>query len=125
MIGTFLIHCLSSSALPGGIIFFLCGKLMQRYPPHWPNYWYGYRTPASLRTKESFDAANTFSATLMITYGIALVIFGFAFAVVFQEQYWWLFLGAGMLAMLVAVAALIAKTEKYIANHFDRNGRPL
>jgi len=125
MIGTFLIHCLSSSALPGGIIFFLCGKLMQRYPPRWPNYWYGYRTMASLRTKESFDAANTFSAALMTSYGIALVIVGFAIAVVFQEQYWWLFLGAGMLAMLVAVAALIAKTEKYIASRFGSNGRSL
>ena len=125
MIETFLIHCLSSSALPGGIIFFLCGKLMQRYPPRWPNYWYGYRTMASLRTKETFDAANAFSAALMITYGIALVIVGFAIAVVFREQYWWLFLGAGMLAMLVAVVALIAKTEKYIANRFDGNGRSL
>jgi hypothetical protein len=97
---------------------------MQRYPPRWPNYWYGYRTMASLRTKETFDAANTFSAVLMIKYGIALVIFGFVIALFFYEQYWWLFLGAGILAMLVALAALIAKTEKYIANHFDRNGSP-
>jgi uncharacterized membrane protein len=125
MFYSFLIHAIASTSFLGGIIFFLCGKLMQHYPPGWPNYWYGYRTMASLKTKETFDAANIFSTALMIKYGTWLAISGIIIALLFMEQYWWLFVSAGVLAMPVAVFALIIKTEKYIAGHFDKNGQPL
>ncbi|MEP6747283.1 MAG: SdpI family protein [Bacteroidota bacterium] len=124
MVDSFLIHCIASTAFLGGIIFLLTGKLMQRYPPRWPNYWYGYRTMASLKTKATFDAGNTVSIALMIKYGTWLTITGIAPGLAFMEKYWWLFSGAGLLALLSAVVALIAKTEKYIKTHFDKNGKP-
>ena len=95
---------------------------MQRYPPKWPNYWYGYRTMRSLKTKQSFDAANKFSATLMVKYGTVLVLEGFVLALFFRETYWWLFLSAGMLSVIACVFLLIAKTEKYLHNYF-RNSK--
>jgi uncharacterized membrane protein len=112
------IQGLITSSLPAGIIFFISGRLMQKYPPRWPNYWYGYRTMRSLRTKESFDAANTFSAALMVRYGILLMLAGLPLALFFRETYWWFFLGIGMLALVTCVVLLIVKTERYLAGLF-------
>ena len=124
MIKTILIHALTSAAFPGGIVFYLCGKLMQAYPPRWPNIWYGYRTPASVRTKESFDAGNTFSAALLEKYGMLLMIGGLLIGMMFIEKYAWLFAGGGVLAVLVAIAAIIIKTEKHLSDRFDKQGKP-
>ncbi|MEO6316511.1 MAG: SdpI family protein [Chitinophagaceae bacterium] len=124
MTGNFLIHCLSSASLLGGMIFFLGGKIMQRFPPQWPNYWYGYRSMSALQTRETFDAANIFSAALMINYAMALMVIGLMSAVFFMDNYWWLFLGAGALALVIATILLVVKTEKHIASRFDKNGNP-
>ena len=97
---------------------------MQCYPPKWPNYFYGYRTISSLKTKETFDAANVFSAALMVKYGAGLMIAGFLTALFFHEAYWWLFLSAGMLPLFICSAALLIKTERYLATHFDKSGKP-
>lgn len=112
------IQGLITSSLPAGIIFFISGRVMQKRPPKWPNYWYGYRTMRSLRTKESFAAANIFSAALMVKYGTLLMLAGLPLALFFRETYWWLFLSAGMLALIACVVLLIAKTERYLAGLF-------
>jgi uncharacterized membrane protein len=118
MTGGLFIQGLITSSLPAGIIFFASGQLMQKYPPKWPNYWYGYRTMRALKTKESFDAANTFSAALMVKYGTVLMLAGLPLALLFRETYWWFFLSAGMLAVITCVLLLIAKTERYLGNLF-------
>jgi len=123
MSATIFIMGLLTSSATAGCIFLLSGKIMQRRPPRWPNYFYGYRTMASLKTKETFDAANRYSSALMVKYGTALLLFGFLTAFFFNERYWWLFLGAGMAAMLACVIAMIVKTEKYLSAHFDKNGK--
>ena len=112
------IQGLLTSSLPAGIIFLIVGRMMQKYPPRWPNYWYGYRTMRSLKTKQSFDAANAFSARLMVKYGTALIAAGLLLALFFRETYWWLFLAAGILPVLTCVFLLIAKTEKYLMQQF-------
>ncbi len=125
MIKNMLIQALSCGVLPAGIVFFLNGKLMQRYPPRWPNYWYGFRTPNSLRTKETFDAANTFSAALMVKYGMLMMIGGLLIGMMYIEKYGWWFMGCGALIVIVSAVLLIIKTEKYLATNFNKNGSPL
>ena len=112
------IQGLVTSCFFGGAIFFIAGRIMQRYPPKWPNYWYGYRTMRSLKTKESFEAANKFSAILMVRYGSFIMLEGLVLALFFREAYWWLFLSAGMLSVIVCTFLLIAKTEKYLSQLF-------
>jgi len=124
MIKTIFIHALGCAAFPGGIVCWLSAKLMQAYPPRWPNIWYGYRTPASVKTKESFHAANTFSAALLEKYGMLLMIGGLLIGMMFIEKYAWIFVTGGVLAVLVAIAAVIIKTEKHLSDHFDKLGRP-
>jgi uncharacterized membrane protein len=121
--GFFLEGILTSSFL-AGIIFLLVGRLMRRYPPKWPNYFYGYRTMSSLKTKETFDAANTFSTAFMIKYGKGLIAFGIISSIFFHEKYWWLFLSAGMGALVGCVIALVYKTEKFLKENFDKDGNP-
>jgi uncharacterized membrane protein len=124
MIFGFFLESIFTSSFLGGIIFMLAGNLMKRYPPKWPNYFYGYRTMSSLKTKETFDAANDYSSTLMIKYGARLILFGVFTALFFHEKYWWIFLTAGMLALVGTVIALIYNTEKYLWTHFDKDGKP-
>lgn len=112
------IQGLVTSSFPAGFIFFICGRLMQFLPPKWPNYWYGYRTMRSLKSKESFEEANRFSAALMVKYGTILMVVGFLLAFFFRETWWWLFLAAGILLLLACAVLLIAKTEKYLAARF-------
>lgn len=119
---SFITGLLTSSAA-AGCIFLAIGKLMQRYPPRWPNYFYGYRTMSSLKSKQTFDAANGYSAALMARYGIFLIPFGFVTAMFFNERYWWAFLAVGMGAVLACVAALIVKTERHLSHRFDKTGK--
>jgi uncharacterized membrane protein len=125
MIFGFFFEGLLTSSLPAGLIFFLAGWLMKRYPPKWPNYFYGYRTMTSLKTKDTFDAANGFSAALMIKYGKGLIVLGIVLSIFFHEKYWWLFLAAGIVASVGTVIALVFKTEKYLAKNFDKEGKPI
>jgi len=87
-----IITALLTSPVTGGVIFYIVGKIMLRYPPKWPNYYYGYRTLSSLKTKESFEEANKFSAVLMIRYGIWMMVAGIICTIFFYEKYWYLFL---------------------------------
>lgn len=118
MIFGFYIESILTSSLSAGFIFWLAGWFMKKYPPKWPNYFYGYRTMTSLKSKETFDAANVFSSRLMRKYGKGLMLYGLLLSIFFYEKYWWLFLGAGMLALIGCVIALIYKTEQYLKANF-------
>jgi uncharacterized membrane protein len=119
-----IITALLTSPLTGGVIFYIVGKIMKAYPPNWPNYYYGYRTMSSLKTKETFDAANQFSAVLMIRYGIWMMVAGIICTIFFYEKYWYLYLGITVGALVASAALLIIKTEKHLSKHFDKSGKP-
>ncbi len=97
---------------------------MQKWPPVWPNYFYGYRTLSSLKTKETFDAANRFAAVLMVRYGTWMLVAGIFCTILFAEKYWWVFLSVTMGSLVFTAVALIIKTERYLSKHFDKDGKP-
>lgn len=119
------ITSLLTSPLTAGVIFYIVGKIMQLYPPKWPNYYYGYRTTSSLKTKETFEEANKFSAVLMIRYSIWMMVAGIIYTIFFYEKYWYLFLGISMGALVASVALLIIQTESHLSKLFDKNGKPI
>ena len=51
-----LILCIS------GLIFLLAGFIQQRFPPKKINHLYGYRTSNSMKSQESWDFAQEYSA---------------------------------------------------------------
>ena len=52
-----------------GLIFLLAGYIQQRFPPKKINHLYGYRTSTSMKSQESWDFAQAFSAKKMMRIG--------------------------------------------------------
>lgn len=58
-----LILCIS------GLIFLLAGFIQQRFPPKKINHLYGYHTSNSMKSQESWDFAQEYSAKKMMKMG--------------------------------------------------------
>jgi len=80
---------------------------------------------ASLKTKESFDAVNTFCCSINDKVWHATDCSRSFYRLVFHERNWWLFLCVGMLAPIICVAAVLIKTAKCIASQFDKSGKQI
>jgi len=64
-------------AMVGWIIIIL-GILTLKFPPKKINYFYGYRTPLSMKNQKNWDFAQIYSSHEFIKIGIALMIVSFA-----------------------------------------------
>jgi len=99
-----------------GSIFTVVGLLMYQFPPADINPLYGYRTKNSIKNKERWDFAQTYSAKLMMLCGIALMICSL-FGLIFNISE-----GKGVffatLEIFTAIAVLLYKTEKAIKEKF-------
>jgi hypothetical protein len=69
---------LLTMVLPGSIIV-LVALIMKRWPPKWPNTWYGYRTPLSCSSEFLFTAGNQKSSKAMLRNGMIIVSLGLLF----------------------------------------------
>lgn len=107
-----------------GAIFYLCGVLMLRYPPKKINYFYGYRTPSSMRTQERWEYAQHYSANLMKRLGSFLTRLS-ALGLISLSSFGLIDLMDGAngkiiatTAIIVAVICLIGQTEWSIYENF-------
>jgi uncharacterized membrane protein len=58
-----------------GPLLLILGFVFKRFPPKKINYWYGYRTPRSMRSQEAWDCANLYSINaLMIVAGLTCLL---------------------------------------------------
>ena len=60
----------------GGLIFLIAGYIQHRFPPKKINHLYGYRTSASMKSQESWDFAQQYSAKKMIKMGAYIINLG-------------------------------------------------
>lgn len=60
----------------GGLIFVIAGFIQHRFPPKKINHLYGYRTSASMKSQESWDFAQQYSAKKMIEIGSYIITLG-------------------------------------------------
>lgn len=49
-----------------GPMMLVLAFLFKRFPPKKINYWYGYRTPRSMRSQEAWDFANQYSSNALV-----------------------------------------------------------
>lgn len=91
---------------------------MKKHKPVWPKTYYGYRTPRSLQTKETFDAGNEYSAELMKRYGAAMSIVGILFALLTPPEFFNYTSLLSVLLVLLFTVLLISKTESYLKERF-------
>ena len=59
-----------------GLFYFIMGLITKKWPPQWPNIYYGYRTKRSCATKEAWDYANDRCTYLFLLHGIVITIMG-------------------------------------------------
>jgi uncharacterized membrane protein len=95
-------------------------RLLSRNTPKQINTFYGYRTPRSMRTPKTWEAANAYANKLMwrfSLYSLALPLIG-----------WFLWKDHNFLVTVIGhtllVISVIYFTERYLGRHFDSNGQP-
>ena len=101
-----------------GLIFIITAIITSKYPPKKINLTYGYRTKSSMKSKERWDFAQSYSTDLLYKYGIILTLIGMMcyftiFAIVPATI-------LSLMIMSILVVLLFYKTEKAINDKFGR-----
>ncbi len=107
-----------------GIIFYLIGVIMQRFPPKKIVALYGYRTNASMKNQQTWDEANRFSARWMASYGISIFVFGIILTLIVNTfvtpaKTQSLILGIALfISGIVSALLILIVTEKHLKKTF-------
>ena len=88
--------------LTGGI-FLLAGYIQYRFPPKKINHFYGYRTASSMKSQESWDFAQRFSAEKMMRMSSYIITLGLLSWLFDIEQFW----GIGIALMIIVIGPLL------------------
>ena len=105
-----------------GLIFLLVGILQKYFPPKKINRFYGYRMPSSMQNQEMWDAANRYSAKLMIRLGSIVLVAGILIVSIISGKYSSaVTVGLLMLSGISIPVVLIIMTENYLQKKFNQN----
>ncbi len=103
-------------AVMGGLLFVLAGIIIYLFPPKEINGLYGYRTAASMKSKECWTFAQHYSARKIIWYGSALILVGIAASFIKTSEEIGTIIG---LALLISCPiALFVKVQKKLSERF-------
>lgn len=72
----------------GGLIFLLAGYIQHRFPPKKINHLYGYRTSTSMKSQESWDFAQQYSAKKMMQMGTYITALGLLSWIIDLQLLW-------------------------------------
>jgi uncharacterized membrane protein len=104
------------------VLVLLAAVLLVR-PPRKINWWYGYRTPRSMRSQAAWEDANRLAAQLLVLVGVLSFNTGLTC---------WFFsrrpeVGVAIVAIVTSVlgVGIVLLVELYLARNFDREGRPV
>lgn len=118
----FLYSTYCNAAIFAGIVFYLMGYFIHRFPPKSTKSWYGYRSVLSTKTPEMWRSANEYAAYISRRVGVILVVTGVACALLFQSQsdwFWYITVGA----VVAGTMYLVGDTEWELTRHFDKDGK--
>lgn len=106
-----------------GIISFLIGGVLiitaiitTLFPPKRINYFYGYRTAASMKNQQTWDLAQKYSTKKMFGLGLLLMAFSFLDAVIDINEVTSTGLGIGL--MILGFIFMMITTERAIKKNF-------
>lgn len=104
-----------------GAIFLIAGLICSRFPPKAINPLYGYRTVASMKNQQTWDAANKYANRYIIRLGLMLIVVGLVLAVILQTGMFtdkteaWIALSLFITSLIGATVLLFIATEKHLA----------
>lgn len=99
-----------------GLIFVMVGIIMLKFPPKKINGLYGYRTRSSMKDKERWDFAQSYSAKEFVKLGFLLALSGLIGLFIHPSENIATFIGLSL--MITAVILLIVRVEKAIKERF-------
>ena len=107
--------------LPGALLVVM-GAMGLVLPPRRPNWWYGYRTPRSMRGQEAWDDANRLASLLLLLVGFLSLNTGLTCWFLTKRPD----VALTIVALITSVLALsiFALVEIYLSRNFNRDGRP-
>ena len=93
-----------------GIIFFIVGLIMNKFPPKSINSLYGYRTASSMQSQTKWDFAQKYSAKIMSFIGLGMFLISFTRTLLPLDNDQTAIFGVGIL--LISTILLIVIVEK-------------
>jgi len=102
-----------------GVVFFLAGYMLLRFPPKKINSWYGYRTKSSMRNQERWDFAQKYSGIESLRLGVIYIVIAVVGLFVPMPTLLQDFLHLPV--MLAFIILMIVRVEKAIKQEFGEN----
>lgn len=101
------------------IFFIIFGSILKYYPPKDINSIYGYRTPMSMKNRDTWDVSQKYGGASMIVFGVISGIFGL-WAIIqplsINNEF------VQLLFLLLGSVVMIVWDEKYLRALFNKDG---
>ena len=118
MISTFTMNPLALILSTSGLIFLLAGYIQQRFPPKKINHLYGYRTATSMKSQESWDFAQQYSAKKMMALGAYTIALGLLSWIIELQPFW--SVGIALIIIIIGPLLMLLKVETELKKHFPK-----
>ena len=92
-----------------GLAYIIMGFIMLRFPPKKINYFYGYRTPSSMKNQKNWDFAQTYSAKEFAIAGLFLVLLNYLLYAIKPELMYIPI--TTVVLILISIAYAVIRTE--------------
>ena len=114
----FIIYPLPSILFLLGGIFYLVSLVLSKFPPKKINYFYGYRTKASMKSQESWNFSQNYTSKKMKYISLYIFIIGAFSSFLNIELMWSLWLGI-IISILMPVL-MILEVEKELKTRYPK-----
>lgn len=102
----------------GGLIFLLAGYIQHRFPPKKINHLYGYRTSTSMKSQESWDFAQQYSAKKMMQMGTYITTLGLLSWIIDLQLFW--SVGIALTIVTIGPLLMLFKVESELKKRFPK-----
>ena len=114
----FIIYPLPSILFLSGGIFYLVSLELSKFPPKKINYFYGYRTKASMKSQESWNFSQNYTSKKMKYISLYIFIIGAFSSFLNIELMWSLWLGI-IISILMPVLVIL-EVEKELKTRYPK-----
>jgi uncharacterized membrane protein len=100
------------------VVFLLAAIITYIFPPKKINYFYGYRTSSSMKSKETWDFAQKYSSIQMMFLAVTMFVISIVFSVFHLKETQNLIVG--LLVLLLIISLFIYRVETALKIKFPK-----